>query len=242
METWGESQVALGDTVTATITIIREHASEYRGFRRRCPCSVLRRTLLHIIFCSTHVPGDLSWRMFRYEDAVADGWVTIGRHFTTNLPAPFCVLVPRHNVTRRRSRAAHTKNPVESLPRLWCPQSLECRLFLYYRLRCAERMSCHHTDRSYLACVCLVVFSLLLQPDVVFRRPESEFLKRGEPWWVMLAGGKGGETLISLTPMLVENLGSDVAECKVRGSSGVVRALAPWVFMLFLFFSSFMMA
>lgn len=35
VETWGESQVALGDTVTATITIIREHACEYRGFRRR---------------------------------------------------------------------------------------------------------------------------------------------------------------------------------------------------------------
>lgn len=62
--------------------------------------------------------------------------------------------------------------------------------------------------------MCLVVFLLLLRLDIV-RRPESEFLKRGEPWWVMLAGGKGGETLISLTPMLVENLGSDVAECKV---------------------------
>lgn len=36
VETWGESQVALGDTVTATITIARAHAPEYRGFLRRC--------------------------------------------------------------------------------------------------------------------------------------------------------------------------------------------------------------
>ncbi|CAN0264958.1 unnamed protein product, partial [Hapterophycus canaliculatus] len=35
VETWGESQVALGDTVTATITIAREHATEYQGLRRR---------------------------------------------------------------------------------------------------------------------------------------------------------------------------------------------------------------
>lgn len=39
---------------------------------------------------------------------------------------------------------------------------------------------------------------------------------RGEPWWVILAGGKGGEALIAVTPMLVENLASEVAECKVR--------------------------
>lgn len=103
-------------------------------------------------------------------------------------------------------------------------------------------MSSCHTDRSYLACVCLVVFSLLLRPDIVFRRPESEFLKRGEPWWVMLAGGKGGETLISLTPMLVDNLGSDVAECKVRGSFGFVigGVGSVGVFFFFLFSSFFM--
>ena len=35
VETWGESQIAVGDTVTAIVTIVREHASEYRGIRRR---------------------------------------------------------------------------------------------------------------------------------------------------------------------------------------------------------------
>ena len=35
VETWGESQVAVGDTVTATVTIVREHAPEYQGLRRR---------------------------------------------------------------------------------------------------------------------------------------------------------------------------------------------------------------
>lgn len=36
VETWGESQVAVGDTVTATVTVVREHAPEYQGLRRRC--------------------------------------------------------------------------------------------------------------------------------------------------------------------------------------------------------------
>lgn len=39
VETWGESQVAMGDTVTATVTVVREHAPEYQGFRRRCAAS-----------------------------------------------------------------------------------------------------------------------------------------------------------------------------------------------------------
>lgn len=47
------------------------------------------------------------------------------------------------------------------------------------------------------------------------RKPEGGFLSKGEPWWVILAGGRGGDTLIGVTPMLVENLASDVAECKV---------------------------
>ncbi|CAN0141504.1 unnamed protein product [Ectocarpus sp. 6 AP-2014] len=83
VETWGESQVAVGDTVTATITIAREHAPEYQGLRRR--------------------------------------------------------------------------------------------------------------------------------------RPEAgSLIAKGEPWWVMLAGGKGGSSLIRVTPMLVENLGSGIAECKMK--------------------------
>lgn len=48
------------------------------------------------------------------------------------------------------------------------------------------------------------------------RRPEGGFLARGEPWWVILAGGRTGETLIGVTPMLVEHLGNHIAECKVR--------------------------
>lgn len=51
------------------------------------------------------------------------------------------------------------------------------------------------------------------------RRPEAgSLIAKGEPWWVMLAGGKGGSSLIRVTPMLVENLGSGIAECKVHGS------------------------
>ncbi|CAN0000715.1 unnamed protein product [Scytosiphon promiscuus] len=83
VETWGENQVALGDTVTATVTIVREHAAAYQGLRRR--------------------------------------------------------------------------------------------------------------------------------------RPEAgSFIAKGEPWWVILSGGRGGNSLIRVTPMLVENLGNGIAECKMN--------------------------
>lgn len=65
--------------------------------------------------------------------------------------------------------------------------------------------------------------------DAANRRPEDAFIARGEPWWVILAGGRGGNTLIGMTPMLVENLGSDVAECKVMLLFWVVSPpVLPW--------------
>lgn len=70
-----------------------------------------------------------------------------------------------------------------------------------------------------LAACCLPV--VLMMPDAWMfrresRRPVDGFLSRGEPWWVLLAAGKGSEALIGATTMLVEDLGSEVAECKVR--------------------------
>ncbi|CAM9456295.1 unnamed protein product, partial [Choristocarpus tenellus] len=45
------------------------------------------------------------------------------------------------------------------------------------------------------------------------RRPTNGFLKQGEPWWVMVADGKG-DRLIGVTPLLVDDLSKDTAECK----------------------------
>lgn len=52
VKTWGESQVAVGDTVTATVTIVREHAPEYQGFRRRCTLPAART---HLFQPSRHI-------------------------------------------------------------------------------------------------------------------------------------------------------------------------------------------
>lgn len=59
METWGESQVAVGDTVTATVTVVREHAPEYQGLRRRCDAPPPRRRfdvlLVSNVFCCVYL-------------------------------------------------------------------------------------------------------------------------------------------------------------------------------------------
>ena len=56
-----------------------------------------------------------------------------------------------------------------------------------------------------------------MRPRMRRRRPEAGFLAKGEPWWVILASGRGGEKLIGASPMHVENLGKEEVECKVRG-------------------------
>lgn len=69
------------------------------------------------------------------------------------------------------------------------------------------------------ACLSIAAFSndSFFYDDDHHRRPEAgSFLAKGEPWWVILAMGKGGDSLIGLSRMLVDNLGNDVAECKVQ--------------------------
>ncbi|CAM9456190.1 unnamed protein product [Discosporangium mesarthrocarpum] len=46
------------------------------------------------------------------------------------------------------------------------------------------------------------------------RRPLEGFLQRGEPWWVMVADDEG-DKLVGVSPLLVEDLASDSAECQV---------------------------
>ncbi len=57
VKTWGESQVAVGDTVTATVTVVREHAPEYQGFRRRCTLIIALASSFDIFLRSGRIFG-----------------------------------------------------------------------------------------------------------------------------------------------------------------------------------------